>query len=233
MPRHIKKTPAKRTTKATRKKQPAKPAAPVKGSDRKPIRKPRGGYAHKGEVPVSPTPEQLSGVDLSVRYKAGETPEIVMYGRRMQVLSLMTRGEPPFNIISFCERAFGMSETQTRHIIYDIRAKWRSEMEEMTSSARAETIMRLRRDLSSMRAELQDGAGGKKAKVGWGDIARHEKLLSSIEGTQQPVRVTVYDGSEGMRDAVAAILSTMDNEQMETYVAHGYEVAEQLPSAAE
>lgn len=215
MPRHIK---TEQPTPARKRRKKTAPKKPRTGSDRKPVTKPKGGYAHKAEAGNRlPTREELEQVDLSGNYETGKTPEIVMYGRRLQVLSLMVKGEPTFNIIEFCQQAFQMSETQTRYIIHDIRTKWRGDMDEQIVFARAEAIMRLRRDLSQMRNVL---------KPDWASINRHEKLLAKIEGTEQPVKLNVLDGNKAARDAMAAIVGNLSDEDIETFVTLGIEVEE-------
>lgn len=215
-----------RTPAAPRKRPKAaprpKPRLNTLGPDAVGVQQPRGGYVHAGQAAAAaqrlPTNEQIQTMDLSGEYPPGETPEAVMYGRRMVVLALMVQGEPVFNIVAVCRQQYRMSETQTRYIVADIRQRWRADMDEMVVSARAEAVMRLRRDLSTMRTMATKDRD-------WAAIQRHEALLSKIEGTQAPVKVTVWDVDETMREAAAGILGTMTADEIQAYVTEGYEAA--------
>ena len=206
--RTLEAAPAVRTSR----RRPKAKSSPInKGSDNKPVQKPSGGYAHVADTPERPpTVEELASVDLKGDYPSGETPAIVVYGRRLQVMSLMVNGEPDFNIVEFCGRSFGMSRTQTKFMIGQIRKSWRDDIQSQSQYSRAEAIIRIRRDLSSMRSAPQKD---------WAAINRHEKLLSSLEGTSQPIKVTVTDPNEEMRNALNRVFSTISDEELRNLAA--------------
>ena len=218
------------TTRKQRDKTRPESGARKLGPDAKDVKNPRGGYQHKGETPSALG--DLEAIDLRGTWAPGEMPDAVMQGRRLMVLGLMLQGEITDNVIRFCSDNYLMSATQTRYIMADIRARWRADIDEAIGTARAETIMRLRRDLSQMRTDPK----ARTAKD-WGAILRHETLLSRIEGTQQPVKVVVHDMSEVMREAAVGILGTMDEEEMNVIVTQGEELVRAanrlLPAAAE
>ena len=200
--------------------KPKKQAKPTqrRGSDGKPVTNPQGDYAHKATPPPMPDPSEI---DLTGNYDKGQTPELVMNGRMQVVAALLLQGEPGFSIKSYCRRAWGISQTQANYIVSRVRTSWRAEFEEGMQTARAEAVTRLRRDLSRMRQDKANGVPG----VRWADIARHESLLASIEGTAQPVRVDVQDNSTAMREALSAVMGALSEEDIETYIAEGYEAA--------
>lgn len=215
------------TIKRTRtKSKKAKPQT-AKGTDWSVVKTPRGGYAHAARDYTlhPPTAEELAEVNLRGVYGHKQTPELVMYGRRMHVRTLMVQGESTPMIVDYCRNQFQMSETQTKHIIYALRQAWRADLDEQIAHARSEAIVRLRRDLSSMRA------GASTAKD-WAAIARHENILAKIEGTYAPVKVAVHDINEVRRSALNAIMGNMTDEEMESILAEGFEVgkAPQLPA---
>lgn len=203
--------------KQTRRKKKKKKAEP--GSDLKLVQDPQGGYAHEGKLEPDEAARLLSQMSdeernelLRQKYGVGQTPALVMYGRRLHVLSLMAQGEATYSIVDYCGRAFGMSETQTKYLIHEIREQWKRDIDEQTTFARVEAVTRLKKDLSELRA---DGRV-KNAK----DIVRHEKLLAEIEGTLQPIKVSVIDANETTRDALMVILGGMSQDELSEFV-HG------------
>ena len=167
---------------------------------------PTGGWMHVAtELEHIPTAEELAVVDLRGKFPPRETPALVVYGRRLQVMSLMVSGEPDFNIIEFCGRNFSMSRTQTRLMIWQIRQSWNEDFTEQAKFARSDAVARIRRDLSSMRtAQVKD----------WAAINRHENLLMKLEGTAAPVQVNVFDVNAATRDALVRVIGGYSDEEL-------------------
>jgi hypothetical protein len=201
-------------------------AKPFAGSDGKPVSTPRNGYAHIGKLErtdrgaAETDPE--TGVNLRGVFESGKTPPDVAHGRRRVVLAMMMGGVPVSDIVRQCEDRYLMSATQTRFFVHEIQSAWRKDSEEGASYARAEAIVRLRRDLGLMRAQRE-----KK----WRDINSHESLLSKIEGTMAPIRVSVLDANEAVRDALTQVLGSMSEDDLEAFLTEGEEVFQVLAAA--
>lgn len=142
----------------------------------------------------------------------------------------MNQGAPMHQIVHYAEETFGLKRNDVQAIVNSIRAQWKADYDACSAFARAEVVTRLRSDMAKLRAD---------AKPDWAAIRSHETLLSKIEGTQQPVRVQIFDATTAANHALAMIVGNLTDDEAAAILAEGYEVPmdsrnpSQLPSAAE
>lgn len=191
-------------------------------------------------VPVRPAEEvipalsKLPPVELHVSLPGGRSIESDR-ARSLHIMALMIQGAPVYQIQEYASRTFGLDYPATQSAVRAIRQTWRDEYNDAVPFARAEVVMRLRSDLAKLRSAniTADGSVDPRAKLDWNAIRQHERLLAQIEGTLQPIRVHVVEKGEAMRDALNAIVGSMDPRDMQAFLAEGEAASPLLPVAAE
>lgn len=176
---------------------------------------------------------------------------VVMAERRAYISRLMLAGLSVDQIAEQAAAHLKITLVQAEYTYKLVARSWMKDSGREQARDRVEAIQRLRRDLAQMRAPLprrdRDGQviyetvadaegnpvlrNGKPvrrpvlAEVDWASIARHEALLSRIEGTQRPI-VVQLDPRENLRLAAARLFESMTDEECDRMIAMAAEYDE-------
>lgn len=115
--------------------------------------------------------------------------------RRQMMSSALAQGFPTDAIYTQFNHEFGLSEEQTRRLMREVRAQWEAEDSEEARYAAAKQRRRLWDHIREARK------AGK-----WAAVANLEKVLASVEGTDQPTETALAGDGARLSDAILAIL---------------------------
>lgn len=175
--------------------------------------------------------------------KAPQPSSVMMSERRAYISRLMLAGLPADQVAEQAAAHLQITILQAKHAYKNVIRAWAQDSGAEVQRDRVEAIQRLRRDLAQMRAPLprrdrkgqvifetvldekgnpvlRNGQPVRRpvlSEIDWTAVARHEALLSRIEGTQRPVEVR-FSPVDNLRTSAARMFEAMSDEEIQAMI---------------
>lgn len=153
--------------------------------------------------------------------------ELEMRKRQTFIERLYLSGMPATALMRTATEQLGITDNQVRYVLDRVRTTVQQVFEEDRSTNRAAQAARLQSDLGVMRARMAMEPGELKKRglkrPTWADLIRHERLLASILGTLEPIKVKI-DTDVRVRESMVAVVGGMSREDLDAMISQQQEL---------